>query len=231
MLRLHSSYRLPYGRSIAYIRASAPHTLRSSASSFNFQHPLFSLTSSSSCLPLLPRLHVTILSSIFPSILRFRRRFLRKMWPIQLVFLFYLFRKDKPHVVDCTQYFISHTISPTDLLHPSPAPINDLMPRQNCCGLKKAKLVECQWEKSSLGPTIKPELPRLQSKSGRTDGPNMRIQFVVTAESGRCFWDVNTEYCARQVPMQEGAKFSIFFGKLGNPSPPTNHEAWHPGIL
>ena len=44
------------------------HRLRSSASSFNLQYPLFSLKSTSSCLPLLPRLPVTsILPSVFPS--------------------------------------------------------------------------------------------------------------------------------------------------------------------
>ena len=43
--------------------------VRSSASAFDFQYPLFSLTSSSICLRLLPRLPVTsILPSISPSI-------------------------------------------------------------------------------------------------------------------------------------------------------------------
>jgi hypothetical protein len=60
---------------------------RSSASSFNFQYPLFSLGTSSSCLCLLPRLPVTLSFPTFPSITRFRRRFLRNMRPIQLVFL------------------------------------------------------------------------------------------------------------------------------------------------
>jgi hypothetical protein len=63
-----------------------PHTVRSSASSFNYQYPLFPLRSSSSCLRLLPRLPVTpFLPSIFPSIMCFRRQFLRKMWQNQLV--------------------------------------------------------------------------------------------------------------------------------------------------
>jgi hypothetical protein len=54
--------------------------VRSSASSFNLQYPLFSLRSSSSCLRLLPRHLVTsILPSIFPSITCFRRQFLREM--------------------------------------------------------------------------------------------------------------------------------------------------------
>jgi hypothetical protein len=60
----------------------------SSASSFNFQYPIVSLRSSSSCLCLISHLHITsILLSIFPSVSYFRKQFLRKMWPIQLVFL------------------------------------------------------------------------------------------------------------------------------------------------
>ena len=63
------------------------HSARSSASSFNFQHPPFSLRSSSSFLRILPRLPVTsILPCIFPSITCFRSQFLRKMWPIQSAF-------------------------------------------------------------------------------------------------------------------------------------------------
>ena len=54
---------------------------RSTNSCFNFQYPLFSLMSSSSCKRLLPLLLVTsILLSIFPSITFFRRQFVRKMW-------------------------------------------------------------------------------------------------------------------------------------------------------
>ena len=54
----------------------------------NFQYPLSSLRTSSSSLRL-PRLPTTsILPSIFPSITRLRRQFLRKMWPVQLPFLF-----------------------------------------------------------------------------------------------------------------------------------------------
>jgi hypothetical protein len=61
----------------------------SSASSFNFQYPLVFLRLFSSCLRLLPRLLVTsILCSIFPSITCFRRKFLRKVWPIRLDFDF-----------------------------------------------------------------------------------------------------------------------------------------------
>ena len=66
---------------------------RSSASSFNFQYSLLSLRSSSSCLRLLSRLHVTsIFPSIFPSITYFVWQFLRKMWPIQLTFLLFIVR-------------------------------------------------------------------------------------------------------------------------------------------
>jgi len=63
---------------------------RSNASSFNPQYPVIFLRSYSSCLCLLPHLPVTSnLSSIFPSMMRFRRQFLCKMWPTQLAFLFY----------------------------------------------------------------------------------------------------------------------------------------------
>ena len=62
------------------------HTARSSASCFNFQCPLDSLSPSNSCLHLLPRLPVpSVFPSIFPSVTSFRRHFLRRMWPIQLV--------------------------------------------------------------------------------------------------------------------------------------------------
>jgi hypothetical protein len=67
------------------------HRVRSSASVFTFQYLFLSFISSSSCLRLLPRLLVTfIISSIFPSITRFRRQCLRNMWPIQLVFLIFI---------------------------------------------------------------------------------------------------------------------------------------------
>jgi len=65
----------------------ALHIVRSRASSFKWEHPLLSLRSSSSFLLLLPRLPVTSNPPIiFPSATRCRRQFLRKMWPIQLVF-------------------------------------------------------------------------------------------------------------------------------------------------
>jgi len=66
------------------------HTVRSSASPFNLQCPLFALRSSSSSVRFLPRLPVTsILPPIFISITCFRRLFLRKTWPIKLAFLLF----------------------------------------------------------------------------------------------------------------------------------------------
>ena len=66
-------------------RSRASHTVQSSAASFNFQRPLFSLWPSCGCLRFLPRLPVTyILPSFLPPITCFRRQFLRKMWPIHL---------------------------------------------------------------------------------------------------------------------------------------------------
>jgi hypothetical protein len=63
----------------------ALHIVRSRASSFKWEYPFLSLSSSSSFLRLLRHLPVTSIPNfIFPSITRFRRQFLRKMWPIQL---------------------------------------------------------------------------------------------------------------------------------------------------
>jgi len=70
------------------------HIVRSRASSFKWEYPLLSLRSSSSFLRLLPRLLVTSISPfIFPSISYFKRQFLRKMWPIQLAFLYLISRR------------------------------------------------------------------------------------------------------------------------------------------
>ena len=67
----------------------ALHIVRSRASSFKCEYPLFSLRSSSSFLRFLPRLPVTSIPPfIFPSITCCRRQFLCKMWPIQLAFHF-----------------------------------------------------------------------------------------------------------------------------------------------
>ena len=55
--------------------------MRSSASSLNFQYPLVSQRSSSSCSRLLPRLPITCSPpSMFPSITYSRRQFVRKTW-------------------------------------------------------------------------------------------------------------------------------------------------------
>ena len=63
--------------------------VRSRVSSFNFQYSLLSLRLSNSCLRLFALLTVpSFLASVFPSITCFRKLFLRKMWPVQLVFLF-----------------------------------------------------------------------------------------------------------------------------------------------
>jgi len=79
------------------------HTVRSRASSFNSQYPLLSLRSSSSFLRLLPYILVTsICPFIFPSIICFRRQFLRKMWPIQLAFRF---------IFSCRIFLCSLTLS------------------------------------------------------------------------------------------------------------------------
>jgi len=68
------------------------HRTQFSASCFNFHYLIFSLGSSSSCLRLLPRLPATsTFPSVFPTITRFRRQFLCKMWPIQLALLCLLY--------------------------------------------------------------------------------------------------------------------------------------------
>jgi hypothetical protein len=65
------------------------HTVRSSASSFSFQYPIFSLRSSNNCLLLRPRLPVTC-PSIFPSVTCFRRQLLGKICPIELDLLLFI---------------------------------------------------------------------------------------------------------------------------------------------
>jgi len=99
----------------------ALHIVRSRASSFKWEYPLLSLRSSSSFLRLLPRLPVTSIPPfIFPSITRCRRQFLRKTWPIR--FAFCLRKSCRIFLCSLTLSNTSHTISPTDLFHPSPAP-------------------------------------------------------------------------------------------------------------
>ena len=81
------------------------HIVRSRASSFKWEYPLLSLSSSSSFLRLLSRLIVTSISPfIFPSITCFRRQFLRKMWLIQLAFRF---------LISCRIFLCSLTLSNT----------------------------------------------------------------------------------------------------------------------
>jgi hypothetical protein len=84
---IHSVFCLPTGPKLLPKRFL--HIVRSRASSFKWEYSLLSLRSSSSFLRLLPRLLVTSISPfIFPSIICFRRQFLRKMWPIQLAYRF-----------------------------------------------------------------------------------------------------------------------------------------------
>jgi hypothetical protein len=76
------------------------HRAPSSASSFSFQCPLFSLWSSSRCLRRLPLLPVTSFC-IYPSIKCFRKQFLRKIWPIQLSFLLFIVRVCRIFLSSC----------------------------------------------------------------------------------------------------------------------------------
>jgi hypothetical protein len=98
------------------------HRVRASVSSSSFQYPLTSLSSSSSCWLLLPRLQITsILPSIFPSILCYRRQFTRTMWPIQLPFLLCI--RCGVFLTSLTLYSSSFlTRSVHYLFHPSPTP-------------------------------------------------------------------------------------------------------------
>jgi len=83
----------------------ALHIVRSRASFFKWEYPLLSLRLSSSFLRLLPRLPVTSIPPfIFPSITRCRRKFLRKMWPIQLAFRL---------LISCRIFLCSLTLSNT----------------------------------------------------------------------------------------------------------------------
>jgi hypothetical protein len=104
------------------------HKLRCCASYFNFQYPPVSLRPYSNSLHLLPCLSVTFIPpSTFPSIMRFRRQFLRKIWPIQLAFpTFNVCEIFLSSVTQCSSYFlISHKIFPA-YPHFSPAPHSKL---------------------------------------------------------------------------------------------------------
>jgi hypothetical protein len=73
---------------------------RSSASFFIFHYPVISLRSYNSCLRLLSRPSLTsILPRVFPSITCFRRQFLRKTWPIQLLFCLFTSVKHNCYVI------------------------------------------------------------------------------------------------------------------------------------
>ena len=98
-------------------------TVRSSASSFNVQYPFASLRSSSSCLRLLLCLNVIyVFNSIFPSIMCFRRQFLRRLWLIKLAFLLFILRRIFRSLTLCnTSSFLTRSVR-ADLLHPSAAP-------------------------------------------------------------------------------------------------------------
>jgi hypothetical protein len=98
------------------------HRERSSVSFSNFQSPLFSLRSSSSCRRIFPRLTITsILPSVSPSITHFWRQFLPKMWPIQLPFLLFIACGIfSSYLALCNYFSFLHDLA--DLLQPSLAP-------------------------------------------------------------------------------------------------------------
>jgi hypothetical protein len=98
------------------------HRLRASDSSSGFQYPITSLSSSSSCLRLLPCLQVTfILPSIFPSITYYRKQFTRKIWPIQLPVLLSILCR--AFLTSLTPYIISFlTQSVHNFFQSSPGP-------------------------------------------------------------------------------------------------------------
>jgi hypothetical protein len=118
------------------------HTVRSSVSSFSFQNPRVS----SSCLHLLPRLPITsILPSIFPSIMRFKRQLLHKTWPIQLAILLFIV---------CTIFLSSLTLCNTSsFLTRSVQPISSSTTFQNCPGISDLLSAMSQFQyRSQLRP-------------------------------------------------------------------------------
>ena len=123
----HSLYILSNGSSDNSVPPSKAISSQRAIQCFPFQVPMhyfFLLNSSRTCLHLLPRLPVTsILPSIFPSVMCFRRQFLLKAWPIQLTFLLPIVRKFFPYSLTlCKRFFIFHTICPNAILHASSAP-------------------------------------------------------------------------------------------------------------
>ena len=97
------------------------HRVRASASSTIFQYPRTSLSSSSSCWRLLPRLQITsLLLSIFPLITCYGRQFTRKMWPMQLpVILSILCRVFLTSLTLYSTSFLTRSVH--YLFYPSPA--------------------------------------------------------------------------------------------------------------
>ena len=91
------------------LRKRVPHRVESSASSFIFQYPVFSLGLFSRLLRLLPRLPVTsILPSILPSVMCCRRQFLRKMLPNHSTFLLFMVtRIFLLSLTRCSTYFLT----------------------------------------------------------------------------------------------------------------------------
>jgi hypothetical protein len=91
-------------------------TVRDIATSLKLHHHLLSLRSSSDCLRLLP---LRLLPSIFPSITRVRRQYLRKHSPpIHLAISSFLY-VGCPFRSELYKYLIFDTTGPTVLLHDS----------------------------------------------------------------------------------------------------------------
>jgi len=120
---VHSFHCLPYDIFLASSTASSLNR-RSSASSFNFQHPLVSLSSCSSCLRLFRWLLVTsIFPPVFPSATCCGRQFLSKMEPIQSAFLLLIVQ-----VCRTCLSFLTLCNGPIDILHLLRRHISKLFP-------------------------------------------------------------------------------------------------------
>jgi hypothetical protein len=92
-------------------------TSRTSAS-FDFQNRIVSLRSSSSCLLL--HFVFSSLISLSLSVTSFRTQFLRKMRQTQFAFLLCIVRACSTIHSFLENFFVSHSVGPSDLLHPSP---------------------------------------------------------------------------------------------------------------
>ena len=119
----HSFCSLPNDRFNASPKACSPQSTIQCCP-VNFQYPLVYVLSSSSCWRRPYCAPVTTkLSIIFPLITCFGKHCPRKKWPIKLqvsLLSFLPLLYVIPLLLDCMSYFISHTISPGDLLLPSP---------------------------------------------------------------------------------------------------------------